>query len=265
MATIPCFHVDAFADRPFTGNPAAVCLLAESRTARWMQAIAAEMNLSETAFVRPTKRGFSLRWFTPLVEVALCGHATLATAHVLYAEGIAPRDRLLEFRTASGVLTAACDGDRVVLDFPAQRIAAGKPPAALAAALGGTPRCVRRAGEDLLVELASEAQVRALRPDLERLRRLRCRGVIATARSSKRAFDFVSRFFGPAVGVDEDPVTGSAHCALAPYWAEQFGKTRMVGFQASARGGTVDVELDGDRVLLRGRAVTVVRGELVSA
>lgn len=263
MPTIPCFHVDAFTDKAFAGNPAAVCLLTEARPARWMQSVAAEMNLSETAFVRPTERGFSLRWFTPAVEVALCGHATLAAAHVLWTEGIAPPDRLLEFRTKSGVLGAAHDGARVVLDFPAAKIAARKAPAALAAAIGRKLRAVVKAGEDLLVELGTEDLVRNLRPDLAKVRALRCRGVIVTAAARGRRFDFVSRFFGPAVGVDEDPVTGSAHCALAPYWGARLDKTRMRGFQASPRGGAVDCELVDDRVLLRGDAVTVVRGELL--
>lgn len=264
MTTVPCFHVDAFTARPFGGNPAAVCLLAESKPARWMQSIAAEMNLSETAFVCPTKRGFSLRWFTPTVEVALCGHATLAAAYVLYSEGVAPPDRLLEFRTKSGVLTAAPDGRQIVLDFPAQALRSKKPTAALKKALGRAPRNVVEAGEDLLVEVGSEAQVVNYAPDFREVARLGGRGLIVTARSTAKKFDFVSRFFGPAVGVDEDPVTGSAHCALAPYWSEKLGKTRMRGYQASARGGEVGVELVEDRVLLRGAAVTVVRGELVS-
>ncbi|MCR9246643.1 MAG: PhzF family phenazine biosynthesis protein [bacterium] len=264
MVTIPCFHVDAFTDKRFAGNPAVVCLLAESRPARWMQAVAAEMNLSETAFVCPTKRGFSLRWFTPSVEVALCGHATLATAHVLWSEGVAPENQLLEFRTKSGVLTAAHDGRHVVLDFPAQPLATKKEPAELAAALGRKPRTVMSAGADLLVELGTENLVRKLRPDLALLRKLRCRGVIVTAKAVSRRHDFVSRFFGPAVGVDEDPVTGSAHCALAPFWQPRLEKNRMVGYQASTRGGEVDVEVVGDRVLLRGSAVTVVRGELLT-
>ena len=167
MTTVPCFHVDAFTARPFGGNPAAVCLLADSKSARWMQQVAAEMNLSETAFVRPTKRGFSLRWFTPTVEVALCGHATLAAAYVLYSEGIAPPDRQLEFRTKSGVLTAAPDGKRIVLDFPAQPLRAARVTTAVEAAVGRKPRAVLQAGEDLLVEVGSEAQVKNYVPRLD--------------------------------------------------------------------------------------------------
>lgn len=262
MSTIPCFHVDAFTDKQFAGNPAAVCLMAEAKTARWMQAVAAELNLSETAFLCPTKRGFSLRWFTPSVEVALCGHATLASAHVLWNEGIAP-NRPLSFRTKSGVLTATRNGDSIELDFPAIQSKQKAAHAALVAALGKQPRMVARAGDDLLVELGTENLVRKLKPDMAKLRAIRTRGVIVTAKASSRKYDFVSRFFAPAVGVDEDPVTGSAHCALAPFWGERLSKTRMVGYQASVRGGEVEVELVKDRVLLRGTAVTVVRGELV--
>ncbi len=263
MPTTPCFHVDAFTSKPFRGNPAAVCLLAAAKPARWMQAVAAEMNLSETAFVSPMARGFRLRWFTPQVEVDLCGHATLATAHVLWSEGLAARDHVLVFTTRSGVLTAAQRSDRIELDFPARPAVRCKVPAGLSKALGVTPVFVARNQDDLLVELASERQVRSLQPNLTALVKLPVRGVIVTARSSGK-FDFVSRFFAPAVGVPEDPVTGSAHCGLAPFWAERLGRTTLRGFQASARGGIVEVELRGERVLLRGTAVTVVRGELLA-
>lgn len=265
MPTIPCFQVDAFTDRAFAGNPAAVCLLAAARPTKWMQAVAAEMNLSETAFVQPTERGFGLRWFTPKVEVALCGHATLATAHVLWSEGIAPPGEPLRFRTKSGVLSATLRGARVELDFPVKEPKLYRPPADLARALGRSPVAAARAGEDLLVEFASEREVRELAPDIAKLRAIKARGVIATAASKARKVDFVSRFFAPAVGVDEDPVTGSAHCALAPWWGRRFGRTVVTGFQASARGGLVECELAGGRVLLRGSAVTIVRGELVVA
>jgi PhzF family phenazine biosynthesis protein len=262
MPTTPCFHVDAFTARAFRGNPAAVCLLAAPRPARWMQSVAAEMNLAETAFVQPLAGAFRLRWFTPLVEVDLCGHATLAAAHVLWTEGVAPPGELLRFRTRSGVLTAARARKGIELDFPARVASACAAPAGLARALGATPRFVGRNPDDLLVELASERAVRTLRPDLAAIARLAVRGVIVTARSRGRVH-FVSRFFAPAVGVPEDPVTGSAHCALAPFWAQRLGRTRLLGHQASARGGDVEVELAGDRVLLRGEAVTTVRGELL--
>lgn len=262
MPTTPCFQVDAFTSRAFAGNPACVCLLDAARPARWMQQVAAEMNLSETAFVVPLKAGFGLRWFTPAVEVALCGHATLATAHVLWSEGIAPAEAALRFRTKSGVLTARRRDGRIELDFPARPARAAKAPAGLVAALGVKAVAVVRAGDDLLVEVANERAVRAAKPDMAKLAKVKARGVIVTARADRR-HDFVSRFFGPAVGVDEDPVTGSAHCALAPYWSAQLDKATMRGLQASARGGEVEVELVGDRVLLRGDAVTVARGQLV--
>ena len=262
MATTPCFHVDAFTGTAFRGNPAAVCLLSASRPARWLQAVAAEMNLSETAFVQPLAGGFRLRWFTPLVEVDLCGHATLATAHVLWSEGLASRDQDLRFHTRSGVLRCRPHGAGIELDFPARPAAACRPPAGLVRALGATPRFVGRNQDDYLVELASAQLVRDLQPDFVALAAVRARGVIVTARGGKGC-DFVSRFFGPAVGVPEDPVTGSAHTALGPYWAARFGRPRLVGQQLSRRGGVVEVELAGDRALLRGRAVTVARGQLL--
>jgi predicted PhzF superfamily epimerase YddE/YHI9 len=263
MPTIPCFHVDAFTARPFRGNPAAVCLLPVPRPARWLQAVAAEMNLAETAFVQPLAGAFRLRWLTPVVEIDLCGHATLAAAHVLWSEGIAPASAPLRFRTRSGVLTAARAGERIELDFPARAAAPCAVPPRLERMLGARPRSVGRSPDDLLVELGSEREVRALRPDLAALATLPVRGVIVTARGRGRVH-FVSRFFGPAVGVPEDPVTGSAHCTLAPFWSERLGRTRLLGYQASARGGEVEVELAGDRVLLRGSAVTTVRGELLA-
>jgi PhzF family phenazine biosynthesis protein len=262
MATIPCFQVDAFTDRLFHGNPAAVCLLDASKPAKWMQSVAAENNLSETAFVVPLKTGFGLRWFTPTVEVALCGHATLAAAHVLWSEKMAPETAQLRFRTKSGVLTADLRDNGIELDFPSLPAKKVKATATLQKALGAKPKAVVKVVEDLLVELSSEAAVRRLMPDLAALAKIKVRGVIVTAKAAKK-YDFVSRWFGPAVGVDEDPVTGSAHCALAPYWGEKLGRTTMRGYQASSRGGEVAVELCGDRVLLRGSAVTFSRGQLV--
>lgn len=263
MTTVPCFHVDAFTARRFAGNPAAVCLLDKAHPAKWMQAIAAELNLSETAFVVPMARAFGLRWFTPKCEVDLCGHATLATAHVLWQEGLAPVDVGLQFRTRSGVLAAVRRGDRIELDFPARPAVVGKPPKGLAKVLGVTPKLVAHSAEDLLVELGSEREVRELQPDLVALAALPVRGVVVTAASASRRWDFVSRFFAPAVGVPEDPVTGSAHCVLGPWWSARLGKLVLTGYQASVRGGEVEVEVVGDRVLLRGQAVTVVRGELI--
>lgn len=264
MTNVPCFHVDAFTSRAFAGNPAVVCLLSGSRSARWMQAVAAEMNLSETAFVRPMARGFALRWFTPKAEVDLCGHATLAAAHVLWQERVAKAGRELRFVTRSGVLSAAQVDEAIELDFPARIARPCERPAGLGRALGASSlRAVAKNQDDLLVELASEREVKALRPDFALLTLLPVRGVVVTARSANRKFDFVSRFFAPRVGVDEDPVTGSAHCALGPWWQERLGKDSLRGHQVSARGGVVDVRVVGDRVKLRGAAVTVVRGQLI--
>jgi PhzF family phenazine biosynthesis protein len=267
MATTPCFQVDAFTDRPFTGNPAAVCLLDTGRAARWMQSVAAEMNLSETAFLMPLKTGFRLRWFTPKVEVELCGHATLAAAHVLWSEGIAPPVQHLSFHTRSGVLMARPHVRGIELDFPARPARKARVPAAqmkrLEQALGVEARAVVRVADDALVEVASDRVLRGLVPDMSLLGELPVRGIVVTALAGKGKHDFVSRFFAPAVGVPEDPVTGSAHCALAPYWAARLGRTRLLGYQASARGGEVEVELRGERVLLRGSAVTVARGRLL--
>jgi PhzF family phenazine biosynthesis protein len=264
------FQVDAFAERAFTGNPAGVCLVEGSVDADWMQSVAAEMNLSETAFLAPADDGlYSLRWFTPTIEVDLCGHATLASAHVLWEEKIEPAGEPLSFSTRSGLLTAVPVGDGLIqLDFP------GDPPDVaysggpfsdgLAAALGAPVVGVHRGRFDLLVEVDDAETVRRLEPDLRALAGYDARGVIVTAPGDGLdAADFVSRCFYPASGVDEDPVTGSAHCTLASFWCPRLGRTSLVGWQASPRGGRVGVELAGDRVLLTGRAVTVLRGELV--
>jgi PhzF family phenazine biosynthesis protein len=262
----PVVQVDSFTDRAFAGNPAAVCVLREPRPDAWMQDVAREMNLSETAFLRPRDAGdeWGLRWFTPAVEVDLCGHATLAAAHVLWEEGHLDTDRQARFHTRSGVLTAERRDGWSWMNFPAHPPRAAEAHRGLAEALGATPRWVGTSRFDTLVELASEAEVRDLRPDIGALRRVPTRGVIVTARAEGRGADFVSRFFAPAVGVDEDPVTGSAHCVLAPFWAERLGRDELTGFQASTRGGTVRVRARGERVELGGRAVTVMRGELLT-
>ena len=256
-------QVDAFTDRAFAGNPAAVCLLERPAEATWMQNVAREMNLSETAFLSPRAEGYDLRWFTPGAEVALCGHATLAAAHVLWTEGLLPLEATARFHTKSGLLTADRRGDRIELDFPAQSAAPHDPPPGLLAALGVRPQFVGKNKTDFLIEVASEQDVRGLAPDFGKFRGLPIRGVIVTSRSATSGVDFISRFFAPGVGVDEDPVTGSAHCALAPHWAPRLGKDEMVGYQASARGGTVHVRVAGDRVKLGGQAITVLKGELV--
>jgi predicted PhzF superfamily epimerase YddE/YHI9 len=253
-------QVDAFTDQPFKGNPAAVCLLDRERDAQWMQSVAAEMNLSETAFLLPHDGGFSLRWFTPAIEVDLCGHATLASAHALWQEKIL--DGEARFHTRSGLLKARRDGDWIELDFPATPEEAATAPPQLLTAIGADPVYVGKNKFDYIIEVKSEQEVRALQPDHAALRKLPVRGIIVTSRSSGD-YDFVSRFFAPGSGIDEDPVTGSAHCCLAPFWASRLGKTEFVAYQASARGGILRVRLDGDRVKIRGRAITVFRGDLV--
>jgi len=261
--SIPLFQVDAFASEPFAGNPAAVCLLEKEADAGWMQSVAAEMNLSETAFLAPRNDGFDLRWFTPAIEVDLCGHATLAAAHVLWETGRLAKIETAQFHTRSGVLTADRAGHWIELNFPATPPEGMEPPAGLSGLLGCTPCFVGRTRFDLLVELSDAAVLRDLNPDFAGLSGLPVRGVIATAQSDLAEFDFLSRFFAPAAGINEDPVTGSAHCALAPFWAERLGKQELAAFQASARGGVVKVKLEGDRVKLLGQAVTMLRGELV--
>jgi PhzF family phenazine biosynthesis protein len=260
------FQVDAFTDAAFTGNPAAVCLLEQPADARWMQQLAAEMNLAETAFVQPRQAGYLLRWFTPVVEVALCGHATLASAHVLYETGVAPACQPITFESASGPLAARQDGGEIVLDFPATPASQEAPPPGLLDALGiTTPVWTGSAPEDFLVVVATEDEVLGMRPDPARLMTAGIRGTIVTAPASRPGADFVSRFFAPAVGIPEDPVTGSAHCTLAPYWCERLGRTGLTGYQASPRGGTVRVRVAADRIMLGGRAVTVLAGELAAA
>lgn len=257
------FHVDAFAERPFTGNPAVVCLLPSARDEAWMQSVAGEMNLSETAFLHPEKDGFRLRWFTPTVEVKLCGHATLASAHVLWETHRLAPGETARFHTASGLLTAQRLGDLIELDFPAQKVEATDAPALLAGALGVSPKFVGSNGVDFLVEVASEPDVRNTKPDFAALAKVPARGVIVTSRSGSPEFDFVSRFFAPASGINEDPVTGSAHCALGPFWQKRLGKNEFTACQLSARGGVVKVRMNGGRVALGGKAVTVLRGELL--
>lgn len=258
-------QIDAFTSTPFRGNPAAVCLLDEERDAQWMQDVASEMNLSETAFLLRRDDGFSLRWFTPAAEVALCGHATLASAHALWEEKILGPAETARFHTLSGLLTAERREDLIELDFPATPPQSADAPDGLLEALGLTDALfVGRNKFDFVIEVESEQRVRAVEPDHARLKRIPVRGVIVTSRATAGDADFVSRFFGPAVGVDEDPVTGSAHCALTPYWAAKLGKSAMLAFQASRRGGYLHVRLAGDRVKLGGKAVTVLRGELVA-
>jgi PhzF family phenazine biosynthesis protein len=261
---LPLFQVDAFTDRPFAGNPAAICILNKPGDAAWMQQVAREMNLSETAFLARQDDGYSLRWFTPAVEVALCGHATLASAHVLWEQGYLPADAQARFQTQSGLLTAVRDGDWIEMDFPAKPEQPAESIPGLAEALGITPLYVGMSQFDCLVEVESETSVRELQPDLARLAAIPARGIIVTSRASTPGYDFVSRFFAPNVGVPEDPVTGSAHCVLSPFWSKRLGRARLIGYQASPRGGVVRVQIDGERVRLGGQAVTILRGELLA-
>jgi len=259
----PIVVVDAFTDRPFAGNPAAVCLLPEPAEEAWMQNVAREMNLAETAFLVREGDGFRLRWFTPAAEVALCGHATLASAHWLWESGTVDTVRPIAFETKSGRLIAMRNGRWIALDFPAKPATAAEPPAALHVALGATPVAFGVSQFDCLAELSSHQAVEQLRPDIGAVAALPYRGVIVTARATTEGLDFVSRFFAPKVGVPEDPVTGSAHCVLGPYWKERLGKDDFLAYQASARGGVIRVGVRGDRVLLGGQAVTMWRGELL--
>lgn len=257
-------QIDAFTDKPFRGNPAAVCLLGHPRDDVWMQAVASEMNLSETAYLLREGISYRLRWFTPAREVDLCGHATLASAHFLYEAGyVAARDPC-RFLTRSGTLTCRTQKGWIIMDFPAQPAKAVPPPAGLAEAVGAAPVYV---GENplgyLLAELEPESAVRQLRPDYTRLAELPYLGFIVTARSGTGEFDFVSRFFAPKAGINEDPATGSSHCTLGPYWRQRLRKDRLFAYQASPRGGIIGVTYMGDRVQLRGQAVTVLRGELI--
>jgi PhzF family phenazine biosynthesis protein len=261
---VPLYQVDAFAEEAFGGNPAAVCFLDAAAPEAWMQHVAAEMNLSETAFLAPHDDGYRLRWFTPTTEVALCGHATLASAHILWEMDYLSPEDTARFHTKSGLLTARRDGEEMVLDFPATPVEAAEAPDGLADALGVDPQYVGRSRFDYLVEVADAAVVREATPDFRKLGRVEARGIIVTSRSDGEEADFVSRFFAPAAGVDEDPVTGSAHCCLAPYWSEKFGRSSLVGHQVSRRGGRVRVRVEDGRVHLGGRAVTVFRGELVA-
>ena len=258
-------QVDAFTDTVFGGNPAAVCVLPKPRSEVWMQRLAGEMNLSETAFLERRADGdFDLRWFTPMAEVELCGHATLASAHVLWEQRVCAPAAAIRFHTRSGVLTASRRDGWIELDFPALEERPVPAPAGLLDALGAPARYFGRSRFDYLVELESEPEVRRLRPDFHRLRAVEARGVIVTAAAAEPGYDFVSRYFAPGFGIDEDPVTGSAHCCLGPYWRRRLGKDAFTARQVSVRGGVVRVRVDGSRVKLSGQAVTVFTAELRS-
>lgn len=254
-------QVDAFTATPFTGNPAAVCILPQAREELWMQNVASEMNLSETAFLVRQSDGYNLRWFTPTVEVDLCGHATLASSHVLWEAGHLRPDEEARFHTRSGLLTATRQDNWIELNFPATPVEPVDAPADLLQALGVSATYIGKNRFDYLIEVDSEATLRAMQPDYPLLLTIPARGFIVTSRAS--SYDFVSRFFCPRVGINEDPVTGSAHCSLAPYWSRKLGKDALHAYQASARAGTLRVRVDGDRVRIAGQAVTVLRGEFL--
>ncbi|MFF0561286.1 PhzF family phenazine biosynthesis protein [Streptomyces sp. NPDC004266] len=262
--------VDAFTDRPFSGNPAGVLLLDSFPDDAWLQKVAAEVNLSETAFAHPLPAGgeadWALRWFTPATEVDMCGHATLATAHVLHTTGTATGTVRFAARCGLLITTAEADGT-ITMDFPTSSLTPLPVPEGLEKALGAEIVAVHDTADhigDLVVELRDEATVRSLTPDFAALKSLSSRGVIVTAAAERPhdGYDFVSRGFFPAVGIDEDPVTGSAHTALAPYWSARFGREELTGFQGGARTGLVRTRLNGERTLLNGHAVTVIEGDL---
>lgn len=260
---MPIYQVDAFNSEPFHGNPAGVCLLSQPQSDEWMQNVAREMNLSETAFLLPEGDAYRLRWFTPAVEVDLCGHATLASAHVLWESGKASKDQELRFNTRSGLLTARRVGGWIELNFPVTPVEPTPAPAGLEEMLGCKFTFCGKSIFDYLVEVENEATVRNLKPDFIRLKELPARGIIVTSQATTPGYDFVSRFFAPPAGIDEDPVTGSAHCALAPYWSKKLAKTNFNACQVSARTGILRVQLDGERVRIQGQAVTVIKGLLV--
>ena len=258
--------VDAFTDVAYAGNPAAVCVLDQPTSDAWMLSVAQEMKHSETAFCVPLRDGrFELRWFTPTAEVGLCGHATLATAHVLWEEGWLESRKVARFSTSSGELTASPLGRQIELDFPSRPPSETQDPGGLLDALGVTASWIGRDPDDYLVLLADQNAVASCNPDFAALRAIETRGVIISAVADEQGVDFVSRFFAPRCGIDEDPVTGSAHCCLAPLWAGRLGKTKLSARQLSPRGGALELELAGDRVKLRGTCVTTLRGSLAES
>lgn len=258
-------QVDSFTKQAFRGNPAAVCVLSSPQDEGWMQSVAQEMNLSETAFLIKQDQSYNLRWFTPATEVPLCGHATLASAHVLWTEGYASTGQELRFKTKSGILTAKYQDDWIELNFPANRSQDIPPITKLADALGVPLKTVLYNSLGYLVEVANAQQVRQLQPNFTLLKQLPISNVIVTSKGEENSeYDFLSRFFAPGLGIDEDPVTGAAHCCLAPYWRDRLHQDQFLAYQASSRGGVVKINYDGgDRVFLLGQAVTVMRGELI--
>jgi len=257
------YQVDAFTDRVFCGNPAAVCVLEEQREDQWLQSVAAEMNLSETAFLWRMGNQWRLRWFTPTVEVDLCGHATLASAHLLWELGYEEKRNIVRFETRSGLLRASSDGEWIELDFPSEPPSDSAAPEKLLEALKISPRYSGRNRFDFLLELESEEEVRKLAPDYTLLRQIPARGIIVTSLSNSGNYDFLSRFFAPSCGVDEDPVTGSAHCCLGPYWQRRTGRDSFTAYQASKRGGYLRVRVGERRTYISGKAITVLIGDFI--
>jgi PhzF family phenazine biosynthesis protein len=261
---VQIYQVDAFTNKAFSGNPAGVCLLTAPADERWMQNIAAEMNLAETAFLHPENDGYRLRWFTPTIEEELCGHATLASAHILWQKGILKDGQEVRFFSRSGMLTAMRSGDWIMLDFPAEPPQPVLPPKELSDCLPSLGLLyIGRNRLDYLVEIEDEASLRSFNPDFNLMAKLPRRGIIVTSKSTTAPYDFISRFFAPHDGIEEDPVTGSAHCCLGPYWAGRLGKLEMIAYQASRRGGELRVEVHGQRVHIWGQAVTVLQGEVI--
>lgn len=263
LSNVAIYTVDAFTNQAFKGNPAGVCMTPGAVSEEWMQNVAAEMNLAETAFLHKVDGSYSLRWFTPEVEVDLCGHATLASAHILWTEGYddAPE---LRFMTKSGMLSASREGDWIHLDFPLERDNVCEPPEFLVEALGVPFKYAGRNRLDYIVEVENEDVVKSLRPNKELLKLLEGRGVIVTGRANDQAIDFVSRCFFPGIGIDEDPVTGSAHCCLGPYWQTRLNKNELSALQVSKRGGVLKLKLEGERIRISGQAVTTLKGYLIS-
>ena len=260
----PFFVVDAFTQEPFRGNPAAVVPLSGWPSDSWLQNVAMEMNHAETAFFAPEGDGFRLRWFTPTVEVELCGHATLATAKVLFQTGKLMSGAAVHFQTRSGLLAVRANGDDFAMDFPLEPAKEASIPDGLLEGLGLHPVFVGKNRMDYLVQLENENAVRALKPVLTQLEKIPCRGIIVTAAGNPGSYDCVSRFFAPNAGVNEDPVTGSAHCCLADFWSRKLNKHLLTGYQASSRGGEVGMEIVGNRVILKGKAVLVAKGQLMT-
>ena len=263
LVNIPIFRVDAFTSKPFLGNPAAVCLLLKEKSDKWMLNVAQEMNCPETAFLLNKDIGITLRWFSPKAEVGLCGHATLASAHILWEKGIIPRNEEICFFTKGGLLTAQFRDGWIEMDFPAIQEKEVVPSEILIEALKVPVVYVGKSKYDYLVEIECEEILRDINPDFKILEMLRTRGIIVTSLSDQSKYDFISRFFAPSLGINEDPVTGSAHCVLGPYWQKKLNKNEFIAYQASERGGVVKVKVDGDRVYLSGQAVTVTDGVIV--